>query len=66
HIVGWSVLLAASAVAVPAILLVLPLIGLWGLWLRRTLGGVSGDCHGAGIELVETGLLVAILVLRHL
>ena len=51
---------------VPAILLAVPLIALWGVWLRRTLGGVSGDCHGAGIELVETGLLLAVLALRHL
>ena len=66
HIVGWSVVLAAGAMVVPAILLAVPLIALWGVWLRRTLGGVSGDCHGAGIELVETGLLLAVLALRHL
>ncbi|MDX5982695.1 adenosylcobinamide-GDP ribazoletransferase [Sphingomonas echinoides] len=66
HIVGWSVALAAGAIVVPAILLAVPLIALWGVWLRRTLGGVSGDCHGAGIELVETGLLLAVLALRHL
>lgn len=28
-------------------------------WFRRKLGGVSGDVHGAGIELTETALLLA-------
>ena len=62
HVAIWSVLLAASALAVPAVLAAPVLIVLWGLWLQRRLGGVSGDCHGAGIELVETGLLAALLV----
>jgi adenosylcobinamide-GDP ribazoletransferase len=30
--------------------------------LRRTLGGVTGDAHGAGIEMVETGLLLALAI----
>jgi adenosylcobinamide-GDP ribazoletransferase len=60
-IVGWSVMLAASAPIAPAILAAPLLMGGWWLWLRR-LGGVSGDCHGAGIELVETGLLAALLI----
>jgi len=32
------------------------------LWFRRKLGGMTGDVHGAGIELTETGLLVATLL----
>jgi adenosylcobinamide-GDP ribazoletransferase len=37
----------------------------WAAWLWRKLGGISGDGHGAGIELTETGLLLAaLLVLR--
>ncbi len=59
HVALWAVLLAAGAYAVPAMLAAPLSIALWGWWLRRRLGGVSGDCHGAGIELVETGLLVA-------
>lgn len=66
HIALWTLVLAAAALAVPAILTAIPLIALWGLWLQRKLGGVSGDCQGAGTELVETGLLVAALALRHL
>jgi adenosylcobinamide-GDP ribazoletransferase len=34
---------------------------LWAAWLRRRIGGISGDGHGAGIELVESGLMLAIL-----
>ena len=63
-IVGWSALLAGASVAMPALLAALPLVLAWGWWLRRTLGGISGDGHGAGIELVETGLLLACVCLR--
>ena len=61
-LLGWGLLLALAAVAVPA-LIALPLL-VFGVaaWLRRTLGGVTGDAHGAGIEIVETGLLVALAV----
>jgi adenosylcobinamide-GDP ribazoletransferase len=65
HIALWAAVLGASALVVPAMVVAAPLIALWGLWLKRKLGGVSGDCHGAGIELVETGMLVAMLILRH-
>lgn len=61
-LLGWGLLLALAAVAMPA-LFVLPLLVLGvAAWLRRTLGGVTGDAHGAGIEIVETGLLVALAV----
>lgn len=59
-LLGWGLALALAAVAVPA-LIALPLLVLAvAAWLRRTLGGVTGDAHGAGIEIVETGLLVAL------
>nr|WP_281397095.1 adenosylcobinamide-GDP ribazoletransferase [Sphingobium boeckii] len=61
-IIGWAAVLSASALIAPFILIAPILIALWGLWLHRALGGVSGDCHGAGIELVETGLLAALLI----
>jgi adenosylcobinamide-GDP ribazoletransferase len=61
-LLGWALLLALAAVAVPA-LIALPLLVLGvAAWLRRTLGGVTGDAHGAGIEIIETGLLVALAV----
>lgn len=61
HVGVWAVALAASAWVAPGILVAPVLIAGWGFWLKRRVGGVSGDCHGAGIELVETGLLVALL-----
>ncbi len=66
HLVIWAAVLGAGALLVPAILAAPLLIALWGLWLLHKLGGVSGDCHGAGIELVETGLLAVVLISRHL
>lgn len=59
---GWGLVLLGACVAVPFLIATPMLIGGWGLWLKRKLGGVSGDCHGAGIELVETGLLAALVV----
>jgi adenosylcobinamide-GDP ribazoletransferase len=61
-IIAWGVALAgASLLAAPSLLaalIVIPAIGL--MWYAR-LGGVSGDCIGASIELVETTLLLALL-----
>ncbi len=63
---GWLVLLAAGAVVAPALLTAPLLIGAWAFWLRRAIGGISGDGHGAGIELVETGLLIASILASRL
>ena len=60
-LIGWALVLGATAVALPAVLAAPVLVLGFGLWLRWRVGGVSGDCHGAGIELVETGLLLAIV-----
>lgn len=61
-IVAWAVLLAGAGFVWPAILVTPLLLAGWTLYLRRAIGGISGDGHGAGIELVETGLLVAALL----
>ena len=61
-IAWWSVALLIAASWAPA-LLVTPLIVIgWGVHVKRTLGGISGDGHGAGIELCETALLLAVAV----
>jgi adenosylcobinamide-GDP ribazoletransferase len=60
---GWGALLLAAGMLRPALLAAVPLIGLYGWWLKRRLGGINGDAHGAGIELVETGLLVVVIAL---
>ncbi|WP_311267644.1 adenosylcobinamide-GDP ribazoletransferase [Sphingobium sp. WCS2017Hpa-17] len=61
----WAGLLLLAAWWFPALLCALPLIGLWHWWLLSRIGGISGDGHGAGIELVESGLLLAMLILAH-
>ena len=62
HIMFWMIALAAVSWFCP-VLLVTPLLVLWWGWqVRRTIGGVSGDGHGAGIELIETALLLALTV----
>jgi adenosylcobinamide-GDP ribazoletransferase len=62
----WGILLLAASFLTPALLAAFALIALWGWWLGRKLGGISGDGHGAGIELVETGLLVTIIAVARL
>lgn len=61
-VVGWALLLAAGCVAIPWLAASAFLIVAFAAWAWRRLGGVSGDAHGAGIELVETGLLGAWLL----
>src|SRR3546814_12373207 len=65
-LVLWGGLLAAASVCSPA-LLATPLFLLgWGWWLRRAIGGVSGDGHGAGIRVPESlSLFAALLCLRR-
>ena len=58
-LVSWGAVLALAAVAAPGLVATPLLILGVAAWLRRKLGGVTGDAHGAGIELVETGLLLA-------
>jgi adenosylcobinamide-GDP ribazoletransferase len=59
---AWALLLAGAAVFSPTLLASAPFIALWRWHIRRTIGGISGDGHGAGIELVETGLLTSLAV----
>lgn len=63
---AWTVALVTTAYVSPAILMTAPLILWWGWQVRRTIGGISGDGHGAGIELIETGLLLSMILLTHL
>ena len=34
------------------------IIAAWGVWLRMRLGGMTGDCLGAGVEVTEAALLL--------
>ncbi|MBO9695386.1 MAG: adenosylcobinamide-GDP ribazoletransferase [Sphingopyxis sp.] len=61
----WSAALAAAAWVSPS-LLVAPLVFfLWARWLLHRIGGISGDGHGAGIEIGESLLLAAALLVGH-
>jgi adenosylcobinamide-GDP ribazoletransferase len=60
-IVCWTVLLLAASAALAPVLCLAPLvIAGWGGWLKWRLGGTTGDCLGAGIEITELVLLYAL------
>ncbi|HEY0595363.1 adenosylcobinamide-GDP ribazoletransferase [Sphingopyxis sp.] len=62
----WSLALFAAAWASPSLLFAPLTFLFWGWWLMRRIGGISGDGHGAGIEIGESLLLAAALLLAHL
>ena len=62
----WSLALAAAAWFSPSLLAAPVIFLLWGRWLLRKIGGISGDGHGAGIEIGESLLLAAALLLAHM
>ena len=60
---GWLlVLIGLSAWLCPVLLLTPVLIELYRVWLSSRLGGVSGDCLGAGIEVVELATLLGVAI----
>lgn len=58
----WGAVLVGLAWFFPAVLATPVLVAGWGWWVWRKLGGISGDSHGAGIELVELGLLLCFAI----
>ncbi|WP_287878956.1 adenosylcobinamide-GDP ribazoletransferase [Aquitalea sp.] len=63
--ISLLVLLGLSWWLAPALLLA-PLTGLlWRTWLKHKLGGMTGDCLGAGIEICELLLLGLLLLPIH-
>jgi adenosylcobinamide-GDP ribazoletransferase len=60
-IVCWTLVLLAASAALAPVLCAAPLvIAAWGGWLQLRLGGATGDCLGAGVEITETVLLMAL------
>lgn len=57
---GWLVILVGlSAWWCPVLILTPVVIELYRAWLSARVGGVSGDCLGAGIEVVELAMLLS-------
>ena len=60
-IVCWTLVLLAASAALAPVLCAAPLIiAAWGGWLQLKLGGATGDCLGAGVEITEVALLIAL------
>lgn len=62
----WTLALVAAACVSPGVIATPLLLLGWGWWLRARLGGISGDGHGAGIEVAESALLLAALIVARL
>lgn len=57
--IGWMLVALVLGLFYPPLATAPFIILTLSLWFRRKLGGVTGDVHGAGIELTETALLLA-------
>lgn len=64
HLIVWMCLTLGAAWFAPSLLVAMPAMALWAVWVRARIGGISGDSHGAGIELVESLLLIAMVAAR--
>ena len=62
----WTLAWLGAGWFSPSLLVTPVLLFGWAAWLWRKLGGISGDGHGGGIEVTETGLLLAALILTRL
>ena len=63
-IVAWTLLLLGASAVVAPVLCAAPLaLAGWGFWLKLRVGGVTGDCLGAGVEVVEIVLLLVLVAL---
>jgi adenosylcobinamide-GDP ribazoletransferase len=57
----WGLLLFACSTAAAPVLCAAPVVvAAWGLWLKWRLDGTTGDCLGAGVEVTEVVLVVAL------
>jgi len=61
-IISGCVLLAVSAWLAPSLLLAPGALLIWWLFLRYRVGGMTGDCLGAGIEVTESLMLFIALI----
>jgi adenosylcobinamide-GDP ribazoletransferase len=60
-IIVWVLLLSGASLSVaPVLCIAMAVIPAFGGWLRWRVGGVNGDCLGAGVEVTETLLVLAL------
>jgi adenosylcobinamide-GDP ribazoletransferase len=60
----WALILGiATAATAPALLAVMLIVPALAVYWRWRLGGMTGDCLGAGVEVTETLLLAAVVLL---
>jgi adenosylcobinamide-GDP ribazoletransferase len=62
----WGGALAGSALLAPALLAAPVLVAAWRAFLLRRVGGMTGDALGAGVEWLETGLLLCVVILAKI
>ena len=62
----WGGVLAAAGLTVPALLAAPLLTAAWRAFLLRRVGGMTGDALGAGVEWLETGLLLCVVILAKI
>jgi len=65
-VTGWAIVLTVVSVATPPLLVAVLLVPVISAYWRRRLGGISGDCLGASVEVLETLLLLALVLGAHL
>lgn len=61
-ILVWGAVLAGATMAAPALFAGVALAAAWRAFLMNRLGGMTGDALGAGVEWLETGLLLALVL----
>jgi adenosylcobinamide-GDP ribazoletransferase len=61
-IMQGAALAVLTAYLAPVLLLAVPFTAVLAIYWRARLGGITGDCHGASIEIMETALLFALLL----
>ncbi len=67
--VVWAGALAVLLLGLPGLLALAGALAgalLWSGFLSRRLGGLTGDALGAGVELAELGVLLALAAAAHL